>query len=70
MTGTTGNPKYTTGMIRQGSQLAFPSLRRLTLHHALLERSTAMIRYASANLHFSDAEKRPVTSVDDPSPDE
>jgi hypothetical protein len=30
----------------------------LALHHALLERGIAMIRYASANLHFSDDEKK------------
>jgi hypothetical protein len=29
----------------------------LTSHYALLERGIAMIRYASANLHFSDDEK-------------
>jgi hypothetical protein len=38
-------------------QLAFQSLRRLALHHALLERGIALISYASANLHFSDKKK-------------
>jgi hypothetical protein len=38
-------------------ELAIPSLRRLALHHALLERGIALISYAGANLHFSDAEK-------------
>jgi hypothetical protein len=36
--------------------LAFPSLRRLAPHRALLEPGIAMIIYASANLRFSDAE--------------
>jgi hypothetical protein len=57
LTGTTGNSKFTTDMLPHGLPVSFPIVATFALHRALLERGIAMIRYASANLHFSDDEK-------------